>query len=140
MKRGLLTFFVFLLFPVTLAYAQAVPVEVQVILASREGGGSVDPGIQTLVRELRRDFAYTGYRLLETHRGQVSPDRPWRTTVAGGQDLLVTLMRADERRADLKIATAGVNTRVSLHRGGSPVLLGGPPHQSGVLIIAISAR
>jgi len=33
-----------------------------------------------------------------------------------------------------------VNTRVSLHRGGRPILLGGPSHGAGVLIMAISAR
>jgi hypothetical protein len=52
------------------------------------------------------DFAYTNYRLLETHRGQVGPDHP----LADG------------------------------HRGGQPILLGGPPHSGGVLIIALSAR
>ncbi|MFQ5960444.1 MAG: hypothetical protein ACE5MG_03540 [Candidatus Methylomirabilales bacterium] len=140
MKRGFLTFFVFLLLPISTAYAQAVPVQVQVIVASREGGGPVDPGIQPLVQELRRDFAYTGYRLLETHRGQVGPEHPWQTTIAGGHDLRVALMRADQRRADLKITTAGVNTRVSLQRGGPPFLVGGPPHRSGTLIIAISAH
>jgi hypothetical protein len=139
-KRGFLTLFVFLLFPFSPVYAQVVPVEVQVILASREQSGPIDPGIQTLVRELQRDFAYTGYRLLETHRGQVGPERPWRTTIAEGQDLTVALMGADHRRVDLKITTAGMNTRVSLHRGGSPFLVGGPPHQGGTLIIAISAH
>lgn len=140
MKRGLLTFTLFLLLPLSAAYAQVVPVQVQVIVASREGSGPVDPGIQSLVQELQRDFAYTGYRLLETHRGQVGPERPWQTTIAGGHDLRVALMRADQRRADLKITTSGVNTRVSLQRGGAPFLVGGPPHRSGTLIIAISAH
>ncbi len=40
----------------------------------------------------------------------------------------------------IKITTAGVNTRVSLQRGGPPFLVGGPPYRNGVLIIAISAR
>ncbi len=140
MKRILLTSVVFLLLPVGAAFAQAVPVEVQVIVASREGAGPVDPGIRTLVQELRRDFAYTGYRLLETHKGEVGPDHPWQTTIAGGHNLRVELIGADQRRADLKITTAGVNTRVSLHRGGPPFLVGGPPHQSGTLIISIFAH
>ena len=140
MKRGLLTALVVLLLPAPLAFAQSVPIEVLVVLASREPSGGVDPAIQSLVRELQRDFAYTSYRLLETHRGQVSPGPPWQTAIAGGRDLTVALMRADQRRVELKITTAGVNTRVGLLRGGSPILLGGPPHQNGVLIIAISAR
>jgi hypothetical protein len=139
-KPLLLTIGLFLLLPISLAYAQAVPIEVQVIQASREPGGAVDPAIGQLVRELQRDFAYTNYRLLETHRGQVSPQSPWRTVIAGGRDLSVALVKVDGGRVELHITTPRVNTRVSLHRGGRPILLGGPPHGSGVLIMAISAR
>lgn len=131
---------VFLFLPVSLAYAQAVPIEVQVIQASREPSGAVDPAIGQLVRELQRDFAYTNYQLLETHRGQVSPQSPWRTVIAGGRDLSVALMKVDGGRVELHITTPRVNTRVSLQRGGRPILLGGPPHGSGVLIMVISAR
>ena len=92
MRRGLLTVFVFLLFPLAPVYAQTVPIQVQVILASREAGGHVDPAIRSLVRELQRDFAYTSYRLLETQRGQVGAQRPWRTAIAGGRPLNVALM------------------------------------------------
>ena len=140
MKPLLLTIALFLLLPISLVYAQAVPIEVQVIQASREPGGGVDPAIGPLVRELQRDFAYTNYRLLETHRGQVSPQSPWRTVIAGGRDLSVALVKVDGGRVELHITTPQVNTRVSLHRGGRPILLGGPPHGSGVLIMAISAR
>jgi len=140
MRRGVLVVFVFLVSPVSLVYAQAIPVEVRVILASREPGGRQDPTIHSLVRELQRDFAYTNYRLLETHRGQVSPEQPWRTAIAGGRQLSVALMRAAGGRVEVRITTAGVNTLVGLQRGGRPILLGGPPHQSGVLIIAISAH
>jgi hypothetical protein len=140
MRQVLLTIGLFLLLPTSLAYAQAVPIEVQVIQASREPGSAVDPAIGQLVRELQRDFAYTNYRLLEVHKGQVSPQNPWRTVIAGGRDLTVALMGTDRGRVELQITTRRVNTRVSLHRGGRPILLGGPPHGSGVLIMAISAR
>ena len=140
MKPLLLTIALFLLLPISLVYAQAVPIEVQVIQASREPGGAVDPAIGPLVRELQRDFAYTNYRLLEVHKGQVSPQSPWRTVIAGGRDLSVALVKVDGGRVELHITTPRVNTRVSLHRGGRPILLGGPPHGSGVLIMAISAR
>jgi hypothetical protein len=131
---------VFLFLPVSLAYAQAVPIEVQVIQASREPAGGVDPAIGRLVSELQRSFAYTNYRLLEVHKGQVSPQSPWRTVIAGGRELGVALVKVDGRRVELHIAAPRVNTRVSLTRGGQPILLGGPPHGSGVLIMAISAR
>ena len=140
MKPLLLTIGLFLLLPISLAYAQAVPIEVQVIQASREPSGAVDPAIGQLVRELQRDFAYTNYRLLEVHKGQVSPQSPWRTVIAGGRDLGVALVKVDGGRVELHITTPRVNTRVSLTRGGRPILLGGPPHGSGVIIMAISAR
>jgi len=139
-KPLLMALGVFLFLPVSLAYAQAVPIEVQVIQASREPSGAVDPAIGQLVRELQRDFAYTNYRLLEVHKGQVSPQSPWRTVIAGGRDLSVALVKVDGGRVELHITTPQVNTRVSLHRGGRPILLGGPPHGSGVIIMAISAR
>ncbi|MCI0484835.1 MAG: hypothetical protein L0Y78_09675 [candidate division NC10 bacterium] len=140
MRQILLIVCLFLLLPISLAYAQAVPIEVQVIQASREPSSAVDPAIGQLVRELQRDFAYTNYRLLETHRGEVSPQSPWRTVIAGGRDLSVALMKMDKGRVELHITTPRVNTRVSLQRGGRPILLGGPPHGSGVLIMVISAR
>ncbi|MGH7422386.1 MAG: hypothetical protein ACREJ1_01765 [Candidatus Methylomirabilales bacterium] len=140
MKPLLLILAAFLLLPVSLAYAQAVPIEVQVIQASREPSGAIDPAIGQLVRELQRDFAYTNYRLLEVHKGQVSPQSPWRTVIAGGRDLSVALVKVDGGRVELHITTPQVNTRVSLQRGGRPILLGGPPHGTGVLIMAISAR
>ncbi|MFQ5847901.1 MAG: hypothetical protein ACE5IQ_09585 [Candidatus Methylomirabilales bacterium] len=139
MRRALLTVFLLLLLPLSPVYAQAVPVEARVILASRDPGGGVDPAIRSLVRELQRDFAYTSYRLLEARRGEVGLNRPWQTPIAGGGHLTVALVRAARRRVELKITTAGVNTVVRLRRGGAPILLGGPPYRSGVLIIAISA-
>ena len=140
MKPLLMALGVFLFLPVSLAYAQAVPIEVQVIQASREPSGAVDPAIGQLVRELQRDFAYTNYRLLEVHKGQVSPQSPWRTVIAGGRDLSVALVKVDGGRVELHITTPRLNTRVSLTRGGRPILLGGPSHGSGVIIMAISAR
>lgn len=139
MKRVVLLAFLSLLLPLSPAYAQGVPVGVQVILASREPGGRIDPAISSLVQELQRDFAYASYRLLETHRGQVTQGRPWQTAIAGGHPLSVTLLRMNRGRVELQIRTTGVNTRVMLQRGGSPFLVGGPPHRSGVLFIAISA-
>jgi len=139
-KPLLLTIGLFLLLPVSLAYAQAVPIEVQVIQASREPAGGVDPAIRSLVSELQRSFAYTNYQLLEVHKGQVSPQSPWRTVIAGGRDLGIALVKMDKGRVELHITTPRVNTRVSLQRGGRPILLGGPAHGPGVLIMAISAR
>ncbi len=140
MKRVLLAVFLSQLLPLAPAYAQGVSIEVQVILASREPGGPIDPAVRPLVRELQRDFAYASYRLLETQRGQVSPQRPWETAIPGGRPLSVALVGGDQGRVELQIKTAGVNTRVMLQRGGAPFLVGGPPHHSGVLFIAISAH
>ena len=114
MRRGVLVVFVFLVSPVSLVYAQAIPVEVRVILASREPGGRQDPTIHSLVRELQRDFAYTNYRLLETHRGQVSPEQPWRTAIAG----LSRFQMIQMIRIRLLRATPGCNSRNRSFFGG----------------------
>ena len=141
MKQLLLL--VFLLLPLLLPLyvdAQGVPVHVQVILASKEPGGRTDPAIASLVKELRRDFAYSSYQLLQTQSGQVAPQRPFQISLPGGRTLSISLLGTAGSRVDLQVITSGVNTKVNLQRGGPPFLVGGPPHGSGVLIIAISAR
>lgn len=140
MKRALLTAFVFLLLPLSSVYAQTVPLEVWVIGASREPGGRIDPEILSLVQDFKRDFAYTSFELLQKRTGQVDQQRPFRTPIPGGRDLNVALVGADQKRVELKVTTSGVKTRVRIHRGGSPFVVGGPAYRNGVLIIAIFAR
>lgn len=136
----LLAFLLLPLLPPLSVYAQGVPVHVQVILASKEPGGRTDPAIAPLVKELRRDFAYSSYQLLQTESGQATPQRPFQVSIPGGRTLSISLLGAAGSRVDLQVTTLGVNTKVSLKRGGPPFLVGGPPHGPGVLIIAISTR
>ncbi len=139
-RSFLLRFLLFpLLFPLTVE-AQGVPVHVQVILASKEPGGRIDSAIAPLAKELQRYFAYSSYQLLQTQSGQVAPQRPFQASLPGGRTLSISLLGAVGSRVDLQVVTSGVNTKVNLQRGGPPFLVGGPPHGSGVLIIAISVR
>ncbi len=140
MKRVILAIFVFMLLPLSSVYAQTVPLEVWVIAASRKPGGRIDPQILSLVQEFQRDFAYTSFELLQKETGQVNQQQPFRTAIPGGGDLNVALVGADQRRVEIQVTTSGVKTRVRVHRGGSPFVVGGPAYRDGVLIIAIFAR
>ncbi len=140
MNRILVAAFLFLLFPLSSVYAQAVPIEVWVIGASRKPAGRIDPEIKSLVQELKRDFAYTSFELLQKETGQVDKQRPFRAAIPGGRELNIALVGADQKSVELQVTTEGVKTRVRVHRRGSPFVVGGPAYRDGVLIIAIFAR
>ena len=125
--------------------AQTVAIEVRIILASNDPRGGIDAGLGSLAPQLRQTLGYTSYQLLNALVGEVAPDRPWRTMVPGGRSLEIAMPGTPGRGIALLVrmsagASPLVNTTVRLARGGPPVLVGGPPFQSGVLLIAISAR
>ncbi len=127
------------------AEAQAVGIDVRMILASNDPRGGIDPGLGPLAAQLRQTLGYSSYHLLSAQAGQVAPDRPWRSAVPGGRSLEIAVLAASGPGITLVVRMhAGtsplVNTTVRLTRRGPPVLVGGPSLQSGVLLIAISAR
>lgn len=127
------------------AAGQTVGVEVRIILASNDPRGGIDPGLGPLAPQLRQTLGYTSYQVLNAQVGQVAPERPWRSAVPGGRALEIATIPTPPPGITLVVrmhagATPLVNTTVRLTRGGQPVLVGGPSFQSGVLLIAISAR
>jgi hypothetical protein len=127
------------------AAAQPVGIEVRMVLASNDPRGGTDPGLGPIASQLRQALAYSSYRLLSAQAGAVAADRPWRIAVPGGRSLEITAPSAQGPGIALVVrmlagGTPLVHTTVRLARGGPPVLVGGPPFESGVLLIAISAR
>jgi hypothetical protein len=135
--------------------------------ASEAKGITVDPKLATFDRKLRSLFAYRRYSFLgesksESPFGEMCsftlPEHfalevePQRVEVADGEErieMLVTLFRrpppmaaslaegdAPALRPEREVV---LRTRIRLENGGT-VLLGGPPIESGVLILALSAR
>lgn len=124
--------------------AQAtVSLRAQVIYAANEPGG-VDSRLGSLAGELQKTFRYSMYQLLDAPQGSPALNQPWRATLPGGRSLEIVFTAIQDGQYSLTVRVLGpsgqalVNTLVRL-RSGATVLVGGPTHQSGVLIIAISA-
>ena len=120
-----------------------VALRVQVIYAANQPGG-VDARLGGLVGELQRTFRYSTYQLLEAPKGSAALDQPWRVSLPDNRALEITPTAIQGNQYSLRVhVVAGsgrplVKTAVRLRRGAT-VLVGGPKHQQGVLIIAISA-
>jgi hypothetical protein len=125
-------------------WGQAVSLQAQVIYAANESGG-VDSRLGNLAENLRKTFRYSMYQLLDSPKGSPTLNQTWKADLPDNRSLEVTPTAIEEGQYNLKVRVVGtggqpaVNTTVRLRRG-STVLVGGPSHQKGVLIIALSAN
>ena len=121
----------------------SVTVEIGVVVASKKGS-SVDPSLSTLRTKLQSMFNYSSYSLLDRMKRTLAVGEAGEFALPGGRSMRVTPSAAPENKVRLavQIMEGGKNlltTTLGLSRGGM-VLVGGPPHQSGVLILLISAE
>jgi hypothetical protein len=121
----------------------AITLQARIIYAANQPGG-VDPSLGAVAEELQRTFRYTMYRLVDAPRGSAELKQTWRVGLPGGRALEVVPTAIDRKQSTLAVRILGpdgqplMNTTVRL-RSGATVLLGGPRHDQGVLIIALSA-
>src|SRR5512135_1135396 len=123
--------------------AATVTVDVGAVYASNEGT-SIDPALGTIRGKLLSMFNYTSYRMLDRKRRTLSVGETGEFELPGGRSMRATPLTAqgDKVRLSIRISEGQRNlltTTLGLRRGGM-VLVGGPPHQSGVLILIISAE
>lgn len=149
MSRGYLVPLVFLVVflfaagTVEAASPDPVAVEIGVVVASNKGA-SIDPSLSTLKTKLQSMFSYSSYSLLDRMKRTLAVGETGEFTLPGGRLMRVTPAAApgNKVRLAVQIMEGGKNlltTTLGLSRGGM-VLVGGPPHQSGVLILLISAE
>lgn len=129
-------------------YAQGfLTLRAHVILASNQGQG-VDKAIEGIGGELRKIFRYSRYQLLSRLSGRAALKESWRAPLPGGRTLQVTPLAVQEGfwQVGVKIMRGSgggeeslLTSTVKLRSGGS-VLLAGPPHDQGILVIALSAH
>jgi hypothetical protein len=125
------------------AAAQAVSVEIGSVYASNEGS-SMDPVLGNIRGKLQSMFNYTSYRLLDRKRRSLAVGETGEFELPGRRTMRVTPVPAqgDKVRLSVQITEGAKNlltTTLGLSRGGM-VLVGGPSHQAGVLILIISAE
>src|SRR5512134_1128100 len=125
------------------AAAQAVSVEIGSVYASNEGT-SMDPVLGNIRGKLQSMFNYTSYKLLDRKRRSLAVGETGEFELPGRRTMRVTPQPAQGNKVRLSVQiTEGaknlLNTTLGLSRGGM-VLVGAPTHQSGVLILIISAE
>ncbi|MGH7775485.1 MAG: hypothetical protein ACREQA_24935 [Candidatus Binatia bacterium] len=120
---------------------QAVQVQIGTILASNESE-DFDPKLSKIKKQLEV-IKYSSYRSIKEETKKV----PWQTNVVfeipGGRSLVVMPHEYRNQRLSLKVRLLQgdkplLDTTVWLQNRGN-FLLGGPPHEGGVLILSISA-
>jgi hypothetical protein len=123
-----------------LAADQSVKLTVQVIQASNKGE-TVDPALSKIKAQLS-SLKFSNYRLLETHPLSTKVGAKHLVALPGGRtmdlypygisgdslEVLVTILEGTKRILD---------TTVRLHNNGT-IVVGGPSHGDGVLIVALS--
>ena len=131
-----------LLFSTSTVFAE-VQTRVRIIEASNVGS-SIDPSLRDVHDQLGTLFNFTSYRLLRDLDLHLVGNRPVEVPVHRGRSMEVTLSGEYRKTVELRIRIKrdGMNildTQVRLSQGRT-VLIGGPKHGEGVIILALSAR
>jgi len=136
--------FVLLLAPLFVSTALGqVQTRLRIIEASNVGS-SIDPALRDVHDQLGSLFNFTSYRLLRDESLSLTPNRPSEINAHQGVSLEITLTKQQKNKAEyqIRILRQGseiLNTKVRLSPGRT-VLIGGPKHGQGSIILAISAR
>jgi hypothetical protein len=143
--------------PIHLAAAPTVMLQAQIFLASNQPGAAPDPRLAGLIAQLRKAIPYSNFLLLAAPSGRIEVGKVWRTELPGGEvqkgrvlELTPTAIDRAAIQIQARVVQAKivqgktvsetlVNTTLRLQSGGPPVVIGGPAHQNGVLVIVISA-
>jgi hypothetical protein len=120
-----------------------VSVDVGSVYASNEGT-TIDPALEMIRGKLQSMFNYTSYRMLDRKRRSLSVGETGEFELPGRRAMRATPLasRGGKVRLSIRISDGPRNlltTTLGLRRGGM-VLVGGPSHQAGVLILIISAE
>jgi hypothetical protein len=121
----------------------SVVVDIGVVVASNQGT-SIDPALSALRTKLQSMFNYSSYKMLDRMKRTLAVGETGDFVLPGGRSMRVTPVPAPGTKVRLavQLLEGGRNlltTTLGLSRGGM-VLVGGPPYQSGVMILLISAE
>ena len=133
---------IFLLSPPLAAGFAGIRVDVEVIKASRDST-EVDPQLKGLVKELAPVLNYSGFSLLKKIEIRLQQEAKEDVILPSNRVLELSFLGFKDMQARLlvKILEKGqetFRTTLLLVNQGN-VLIGGPPHQDGVLLLRIGA-
>ena len=121
--------------------AQQVELRIGSILASNQSN-DFDPRLAKMKDQLKV-FKYQSYKLIKEDHQQARWNADTNFEIPGGRSLIVAPQGLQNNQLSLKVRLLEgekplLDTTVRL-KEGSNLLLGGPPHEGGVLIVSISA-
>ena len=133
---------VLILFSTSAVFAE-VRTRVRIIEASNLGA-SIDPSLRDIHDQLGNLFNFTSYRLLKDFNLNLVGNRPVEIPIHQGRSMEVTLFGQYLKTVELRIrirrdGTDVLSTQVRLAHGRT-VLIGGPKHGEGVIILAVSGQ
>jgi hypothetical protein len=139
--------FLFPFFILSFALSPIAPAQVQTrvrVIEASNVGSVIDASLKDLHGQLGSLFRYTSYRLLRDERLSLSPNQPASIPVHEGRSIEITQMGFQANLAEIRVrikrdGTELLNTQVRLSPGRT-VLIGGPKHGEGVVILALSAN
>lgn len=123
--------------------AETVTVDVGTVYASNKGA-SVDPDLSTIRGKLQAMFNYSSYKMIDRKRRALAVGESGTFELPGRRSMNVSPLPSpgNKVRLSIQIREGGRNlltTTVGMSRGGM-VLVGGPSHEDGVLILILSAN
>jgi len=137
-----LTFFVAAYLRAAENSPQTVSVKIETILASNQSG-EFDSRLKALEKQLSV-LKYRSYRLLKEESQNVPSQGSASFEIPGGRSLIVWPQDFRNQQVALKVRLQGgqkplLDTTIRLPNKGN-FILGGPPHDGGVLVLSISAN
>jgi hypothetical protein len=120
---------------------QNVEVRIRAILASNQSD-EFDASLKGLEKQLRV-LKYRSYRLLNDESQNIPRNGNKVFEIPGGRSLMVAPQEFQDNRIALQVRLTGgqkplLDTTVRIANKGN-FILGGPPHEGGVLVLSISA-
>ncbi len=131
------------LLPVSaLAETSEAQVSVTVVLAS-PNGGTVDPELNSMIEDLQKLFTQYSYKKLDQFDLSLQLEEEKTVQIQNGSSLKVEYLgiEKDKINLHLMIKEGGkelINTNFSIAKGGT-IIIGGPSHKDGKLVLAIQA-
>ena len=141
MRKGLIVLG-FLFLGVSNLYAEALLTKVTVIVASNQGS-DIDLENDAYRDQLIKLFSYTSYQQTNQYSIRLEEGKQESLAISGGYELILSLYKKEKGRNVIRtmIQKDGkqvLNSELSL-TGTGPVFLGGPPIESGDLLLVIES-
>ncbi|MCB9742499.1 MAG: hypothetical protein H6740_07870 [Alphaproteobacteria bacterium] len=112
------------------------------VVHAKEGEAYIDPRLKNIERHLEI-LRYNNFTVLQSNKSPVAVGKETSFQVEGGRKVTVGLLSVDAKRARVRVqmfkqGNKLVDTTVAINRG-STMMVAGPRHEGGILILPITA-